>query len=431
MYYETNQVNEILLCQYCQAQLEGPKLLPCGETICSFCVTSIQINSNIFDCLVCHQKHEMPKNGLPDNKVALKMLSVQPNRVSRGQAVDLFEKKLDEILKKYKLIKHSIENSTDLVKEHCIDLRSDVQLKTEEAIQQINDISSKIIEEIDEYEIELIGFNKTNSKSLDEFDSIASELISFHAVNIEYLRNHKIDEQIVEKSIEEATNLIKKSELEIQKLKDIIFDGKIFIFEKNSAKINKSILGVATMTKNGMDSIILPETNQINHLITLCDFQTTKRFNLIYRASKDGFEASSFHLKCDKQPNTLIIIKSEHGNIFGGYTEQDWTPNDDWKTDKNSFIFSLINKDNKSLKIKCPDASKAISCHSNYGPLFGYGPAFQISNNSNNRENFSFLGITSCIYKHPYYPDNSLEAESFLAGSKKFKVLEIEAYFLE
>jgi hypothetical protein len=33
-----------------------------------------------------------------------------------------------------------------------MDLTSDVQLKTEEAIQQINDISIKIIEEINAYE---------------------------------------------------------------------------------------------------------------------------------------------------------------------------------------------------------------------------------------------------------------------------------------
>ena len=48
MFYETNEINDILLCQQCQGRLEGPKLLPCGETICSFCVSTIQINSNNF-----------------------------------------------------------------------------------------------------------------------------------------------------------------------------------------------------------------------------------------------------------------------------------------------------------------------------------------------------------------------------------------------
>jgi len=120
-----------------------------------------------------------------------------------------------------------------------------------------------------------------------------------------------------------------------------------------------------------------------------------------------------------------------HLNVFGGYTEQDWTPINNWKTDKNSFIFSLINKDNKPLKLKCPGA-KAIFCSSDYGPLFGSGTAIRIHDNSNQTtESISYFGNSFCVYKHPYYPDNSLEATSFLAGSQYFKVLEIEAYTLE
>ena len=60
-------------------------------------------------------------------------------------------------------IKFAIENSVDLVNTHCIDLRNDVQLTAEEAIQQINDLSSQIIVEIDEYEQKLIEYNKNNS----------------------------------------------------------------------------------------------------------------------------------------------------------------------------------------------------------------------------------------------------------------------------
>jgi hypothetical protein len=46
-------------------------------------------------------------------------------------------------------------------------------------------------------------------------------------------------------------------------------------------------------------------------------------------------------------------------------------------------------------------------------------------------ESLSNLGITTNIFKHPYYADNLLEAQSFLAGTKNFKVLDIEAYTLE
>ncbi len=55
-------------------------------------------------------------------------------------------------------IKLGTENSNDLIKEHCIDLRSDVQLKAEEVIQQVNDKITKLIEKIDEYQKNTIQF---------------------------------------------------------------------------------------------------------------------------------------------------------------------------------------------------------------------------------------------------------------------------------
>ena len=41
---------------------------------------------------------------------------------------------------------------------------------------------------------------------------------------------------------------------------------------------------------------------------------------LIYRASKDGFTAKSFHTKVDNAGAVIVIIKSKNGNVFGGYT---------------------------------------------------------------------------------------------------------------
>jgi hypothetical protein len=201
----------------------------------------------MFDCLYCNQKHEMPKNGLSVCKSLLKILSTKLTRVSRGKAFDSLLKLLDEIQKKHSFLKHGIENSNDLINEYCADLRSDVQLTAEEIILQVNDISSKIIEEIDEYEKELIEFNKTNSKSLDALTAFSKDLESFHTINTEYLKQHIVEDEKVVKSFEEATSLIKKAEIETQNLKDIVFDGKLFKFEKNIEKLDKSILGITKL----------------------------------------------------------------------------------------------------------------------------------------------------------------------------------------
>ncbi len=144
MFYDSNQIDSELLCKHCEGRLQEPKILPCGETICSLCETSIQVNDQMFDCLVCKEKHKMPENGFVISKSLLKLLSILPANVSRGESHDLLEKLLDEMQKKTSFIKLGIENSNDLVKEHCIELRSDVQLTAEEIILQVNDIIMNI-----------------------------------------------------------------------------------------------------------------------------------------------------------------------------------------------------------------------------------------------------------------------------------------------
>ena len=49
------------------------------------------------------------------------------------------------------------------------------------------------------------------------------------------------------------------------------------------------------------------------------------KWRLIYRASEHGYTAKSFHEYCNNKGPTLIMIKSDGGWIFGGYTTQSWS----------------------------------------------------------------------------------------------------------
>jgi hypothetical protein len=101
MFFDTNKVNNALLCKQCEGRLDIPKIIPCGETICSFCETSIQVNeNNTFDCLICKDKHEMPKNGFLISKALSEILSIKLTKVSRGKSFDLLKRSLDNMLKK-------------------------------------------------------------------------------------------------------------------------------------------------------------------------------------------------------------------------------------------------------------------------------------------------------------------------------------------
>ena len=116
-----------------------------------------------------------------------------------------------------------------------------------------------------------------------------------------------------------------------------------------------------------------------------------RRFNHLFRASDHKYSAAKFHEHCDNKPGTIVIIKSNWGNIFGGYTSKSWS-SDKWKyvSDKNAFLF-LIESNNESIQIKCPlllelgtnQEDFAINCNPNRGPTFGIGADICIRDSCN------------------------------------------------
>jgi len=313
MFFETNQVNEALLCINCEGKLEEPKVLPCGETICSFCVTSLKIVDKMFDCVACKQKHEMPKDGLLNNKAFLRMLSIKPIKISRGKAFDNLQESLRNVLMNINLIKIGINDRDDFIKEHCIELRNDVQLVTEVAIQQINDFNIEIIKEIDEYEKEQLEKSKNTKKvNLDSssvsFNDFLKNMQSFYDENIKFLTEYQIKDSILIEINEKAVNMRKKAEDKLEIIQRINLDERILKFDSNYKE--QIDLGKITMIDNRMNSTLLSGRNQVKDLISLCEFPVDQKWNLFYRASRDGFEATNFHSKCDNKQNTLVIIKS-------------------------------------------------------------------------------------------------------------------------
>ncbi len=171
------------------------------------------------------------------------------------------------------------------------------------------------------------------------------------------------------------------------------------------------------------DSTIIKNATQ---LVNLVEFSQNDNLVLLYRASRDGFSASNFHQKCDYKTNTLVIIKSTSGNVFGGYTEASW--DGDWyKQDPSAFLFSLTNKDNTPVKLKQKENNQySIMAWPNSGPRFGNGhDIFIISDSNTNTNSYSNLGRS---YVHSAYAEGSNEAKSFLAGSYQFQTAEIEVY---
>jgi len=119
-----------------------------------------------------------------------------------------------------------------------------------------------------------------------------------------------------------------------------------------------------------------------------------KKFKLLWRGTRDGFAASTFHKNCDGKPNTLTIIRDTEGFIFGGYASEPWSSNDLTKSDSTAFLFTLKNPINTPRKLNKKNAVYYVYHDINYGPFFGIDSDLVVSDQSDlNRKSFvSFYG---------------------------------------
>jgi hypothetical protein len=150
-----------------------------------------------------------------------------------------------------------------------------------------------------------------------------------------------------------------------------------------------------------------------------------KRFQLLYRGSRDGFQASDFHRQCNGHPNTVTLILSTNGSIFGGYTPLSWSSRDGYASDasQKSFLFTIKNPHNLTAQIfKQQEEACAIYDYSGYGPTFGRTTDLHVCNQSQTCNNsYSYL-------LHTYGNDTGIAGNQVLTGAQYFTSKEIEVF---
>lgn len=118
--------------------------------------------------------------------------------------------------------------------------------------------------------------------------------------------------------------------------------------------------------------------NERQEFLDLLEISIDQRWKLLYRGTRDGFRTSDFHDKCDEKPRTLTIIKTESGDVLGGYTDCTWDKSDRPKYGRNDYVFSFRNKAHDKIKkyigsipLLLLEKNGTIFCSSKCGPLFG------------------------------------------------------------
>lgn len=102
------------------------------------------------------------------------------------------------------------------------------------------------------------------------------------------------------------------------------------------------------------------------------------RLTLLYKVSRDGCSAWTFHTKCDSQGPTITVIYNTKDTVYGGYTSESWlgAGAEYGAHDEKAFLFQVRYNGNsvqKKFPIKADKYAYAIACYHSNGPVFGKG----------------------------------------------------------
>jgi len=154
-----------------------------------------------------------------------------------------------------------------------------------------------------------------------------------------------------------------------------------------------------------------------------------QRWQLIYRASRDGFTAKHFHKLCDDYGPTMTVIRSQNGCIFGGFTTVPWSSSHQDKTDASAFIFTLANPHGiKPTKYSILEQAVrfAIAHKRTNGPIFG-----SVNNGRSDIYLHSpFNTHGSRIYFPNTYNDTTGKHKFTFTGDSNFHCEDVEVFLL-
>jgi hypothetical protein len=420
-------------CSYCSRIFKDPIELPCSHNLCrQHLAENNVIKENKIKCGECNAEFKVKGNDFKSNDFVKKQL--EELVYLSGEEFEFKNKIQDSIRKFFEIYEEFCLNKTRIdldVNNHFTEIRFKLDEHREELKEKVDDIYMEMIEKTKKFEaIYLKSLEDKLEASLKSFETKSLEQ-SLNETEESFRSPNVLIESIreMQRQQEEAIAILKCKLDEQSQVKDNLTRMNDF---KPNVSFSQELFGQLYLNEYSRDpfeSQILSGTQPLE-LIKLCEFSPKDKWSLLYRGSRDGFGAKDFHSKCDGHLNTLTIIKAKaSGFIFGGFTTVSWESSayGKYKSDANAFIFSLTNRDNQSLKmkIKTNKHQNAILCYSEYGPTFGNDMC--IKNNANaTMDSLSNLGFA--YKKHPQYAYGTNEARTFLAGSQKFQLDEIEVY---
>ena len=258
-----------------------------------------------------------------------------------------------------------------------------------------------------------------------EYNSVKGQLkeIDYLKAQLEQMNSLKMklsQFNILKKKAEEADKLkLKVDELEEIRIKN----------EEEIKNLRENLLYYSIKSQNNNDSKdvlydeeedtikgnIIHDTDELEMLTRKINKDNKKlTLNLLYKATADSDRAAAFHAKCDEAQSSVVLVETDKGKRFGGYTSISWSGDCVDKKDPNAFVFSL---DKMETYDNIPEED-AIGCYPKFGPIF-LGCQIRIYDKA-----FSKGGTT---FERGLNYDTKEDFE-LTGGERVFNVKEIEVY---
>ena len=250
---------------------------------------------------------------------------------------------------------------------------------------------------------------------LKEIDNLKAQLEQMNSLKMQLSQFN-----ILKKKAEEADKLkLKVDELEEIRIKN----------EEEIKNLRENLLYYSIKSQNNNDSKdviydeeedtikgnIIHDTDELEMLTRKINKDNKKlTLNLLYKATADSDRAAAFHAKCDEAQSSVVLVETDKGKRFGGYTSISWSGDCVDKKDPNAFVFSL---DKMETYDNIPEED-AIGCYPKFGPIF-LGCQIRIYDKA-----FSKGGTT---FERGLNYDTKEDFE-LTGGERVFNVKEIEVY---
>ena len=336
MFYDEEDVLDILLCQKCQSKYDEPLMLPCGETICLTCINTDKEknNSNKIECYFCKEFHPIPKNGFSQNKLVTKLLQINSKDIYRGTYFENLRSNLNKVSSYIAKIENDTKNPADFIENHCSTVISEVELAKEQSIIQIDKISKDIIQEILKCQEDTIKKVEKNVNLPNEIAILKTNAAQVYSSLVNFMKKAYTDDTDVIDAIYSSEECKHNLKREIINFKNTLFNSQVPNFQRNYT-FNSELLG---------------------------DFYFEK--------SKKSFnfdELQKFELDIEFKCKSICIL--ENGNIFVSYPLQFEYLGSESTLD----VFAILDPTGKILKkISTDFYSSLVMSHGNSLLYTGY-----------------------------------------------------------